>query len=254
MHDIYHHRMAWFSKSRSLRAFEAQDQQVSMESRRASLTKRSGELKGNAYDSTGEGDLSGVITVRYSGGMRINWISLVAVLWCGSFVTAGCVSHSVVPEALEAQLDKQLTFAQIFAAPESSVGKRVVVGGEVLKAKRIAAGTQLEVLQLPLDADYEPSWVRTESQGRFLAIRQEALDPATLTAGTRVTLVGELTGSRMDRLDDIEYRYPTFSAIHLYVWPPEYAGDRRSGVSIGVFGGMGGGGGSRGGGGFGLGY
>ena len=186
--------------------------------------------------------------------MNINWIRVVVGLLWSAVMMTGCASHVVVPEALEAQLDKDVTFAQILAAPESYIGKRVVVGGEVLKAKRMEAGTRLEVLQLPLDAEYEPSWVKTESQGRFLAIHQEFLDPATMVPGTRVTVVGELAGSRMDRLDDVEYRYPTFSVKHLYVWPPEYAGDRRSGVSIGVFGGMGIGGGSRGGGGFGLGY
>jgi len=186
--------------------------------------------------------------------MNRNGIRMIAALWWSAVMMAGCASHLVVPEVLEAQLDKDVTFAQILAAPKSYIGKRVVIGGEVLAAKRMEAGTRLEVLQLPLDADYEPSWVKTESQGRFLAIHQEFLDPATMVRGTRVTIVGESTGSKMDRLDDVEYRYPTFSVKHLYVWPSEYAGERRSGVSIGVFGGMGVGGGSRGGGGFGLGY
>ena len=195
------------------------------------------------------------VTVRYSGGMLINWMSGGAgfLLWYG-LVIAGCASHSVIPEGFETQLDKELTFAQILAAPESFAGKQVTVGSEVLRAKRTEAGTQMEVLQLPLDGDYEPAWVRTESRGRFLAIQRGALDPATLTAGTRVTLVGEVSGAKTDRLDDVEYRYPTFAVKHLYVWPPEYAGNRQPGLSIGVFGGMGIGGGGRGGGGFGLGY
>lgn len=58
-----------------------------MELRQESPTKRSCELKENTYDSAGEGDLSGVMTVRYSGGMSINRMSCVAVsLWCGSLV------------------------------------------------------------------------------------------------------------------------------------------------------------------------
>jgi outer membrane lipoprotein len=185
--------------------------------------------------------------LRYIDGMNINWIRVVAVLWWSAAMITGCASHVVVPEALEAQLAKDVTFAQILAAPESFIGKRIVIGGEVLKAKRTEAGTLIEVLQLPLNADYEPTLVRTDSQGRFLALAQDLLDPATIRKGTAVTLVGEVTGARMDRLDEVEYRYPTFGVKHLYVWPPEYAGDRRSGISIGMFGGMGIGGGSRGG-------
>ena len=186
--------------------------------------------------------------------MNINWIKVVAVLWWSAVMMTGCASHVVVPEALEAQLDKDVTFAQILAAPESFVGKRIVVGGEVLKVKRTGAGMLIEVLQLPLNADHEPTVVRTESQGRFLALTQELLDPATIREGTAVTLVGEVTGARMDRLDEVEYRYPTFGVKHLYVWPPGYGAEQRSGVSIGVFGGMGVGSGGRIGGGIGRGY
>jgi outer membrane lipoprotein len=186
--------------------------------------------------------------------MNIDWIRGVAVLLWSAVMMTGCVSHVVVPEAFEAQLDKDVTFAQILAAPESFVGKRVVVGGEVLKAKRIDAGMLIEVLQLPLNADYEPTVVRTESQGRFLALTQELLDPATVREGTAVTLVGEVTGARMDRLDEVEYRYPTFGVKHLYVWPSGYGAEQRSGFSIGVFGGMGVGSGGRIGGGLGRGY
>jgi hypothetical protein len=58
----------------------------------------------------------------------------------------------------------------------------------------------------------------------------------------------------MDRLDEVEYRYPTFGVKHLYVWPPGYGAEPRSGFSIGVFGGMGVGSGGRIGGGVGRGY
>lgn len=192
--------------------------------------------------------------LRYSDGMHINWIRVAAVLWWSAAMMTGCASHVVVPEALEAQLDKDVTFAQILAAPESFVGKRIVIGGEVLKAKRTEAGMLIEVLQLPLNADYEPTVVRTESQGRFLALAQELLDPATIREGTVVTLVGEVTGARRDRLDEVEYRYPTFGVKHLYVWPSGYGAERQSGFSIGVFGGMGVGSGGRIGGGVGRGY
>jgi len=186
------------------------------------------------------------MTIIRSGGIAILWWSAVAML--------GCASHVVVPEALETQLDRDVTFAQVLAAPESFVGRRIVVGGEVLKAKRTDAGMLIEVLQLPVDADYEPTVVRTESQGRFLALTQELLDPATIREGTAITLVGEVTGSRMERLDEVEYRYPTLGVKHLYVWPLVYGAEPRSGFSVGVFGGMGVGSGGRIGGGFGRGY
>lgn len=56
----------------------------------------------------------------------------------------------------------------------------MVLGGVALKAKRLKAGTQIELLQLPLDTGESPILDRQQSQGRFLAVQQEFLDPATI--------------------------------------------------------------------------
>ena len=83
-------------------------------------------------------------------------------------VAAGCAT-SVIPESLEPQVDKAVTFSQVLEAPDSYRGKVVVWAGEVLKAKAMKGGTQLEVLQLPLDDEQGPVTDRMESKGRSLA-------------------------------------------------------------------------------------
>jgi outer membrane lipoprotein len=155
---------------------------------------------------------------------------------------------------MEPLVDRTVSFQDVLASPESYKGRVLVLGGEVLKAKRLQDSTQIELLQLPLGDGEEPSLDRQKSQGRFLAMQQAFLDPATVVEGTRVTIVGEVSGAKTDRLDDVEYRYPTLILKHLHVWPVRSYGQREPGLSIGVFGGMGVGGGSRRGGGFGLGF
>jgi outer membrane lipoprotein len=152
----------------------------------------------------------------------------------------GCASSDVVPDSFEPQIDKSLTFEQVVASPDSYRGRTFVVGGEVLKARRLKDGTQIEVLQLPLDGDQRPVSQRSESQGRLLAMDPLSTDPATLPDGTPVTMVAEVTGVATDRLDEAEYRYPTMAIKHLYVWkePRDPYGPRR-GPAIGVFGGVG---------------
>lgn len=115
----------------------------------------------------------------------------------------------------------------------------LVLGGEVLKAKRLKDGTQIELLQLPLDKDERPILNRQLSQGRFLAIQQDFLDPGTIIEGTRITIVGEVSGAKTDHLDDVEYRYPVVIVKHLYIWQeasPDYVRPW-PGFSIGIFGG-----------------
>lgn len=166
----------------------------------------------------------------------------------------GCASSpDVVPEVLESQIDKTVTFTQVVTDPDAYKGKVVVFGGEVLKAKGLKDGTQLEVLQLPLEDFRKPTKQLTESQGRFLAIDKESMDPATFAERTPVTIVGEVTGATTQRLDEAEYRYPIIAVKHLHVWDKTpYDNPAASRPWVGVFGGVGMGGG-RSGGGFGIG-
>ena len=167
---------------------------------------------------------------------------------------AGCSSQRIVPESLEPLVDRTVTFRDVLASPESYRGRLLVLGGEVLKAKRLQEGTRIELLQLPLEDGEEPTLDRQQSRGRFLALQQEFLDPAMVAAGTRVTVVGEVSGAKTDHLDDVEYRYPMLIVKHLHVWEVQSYVQPQPGFSIGVFGGMGGGTGARGGGGFGIGF
>lgn len=177
-----------------------------------------------------------------------NVLSLLVVL-----LIAGCASQRVVPDELEPMVDRAVTFVEVVAAPESYQGRLLVLGGEVLKAKRLKDGTQIELLQLPLDKNERPILDRQRSQGRFFAIQQEFLDPATIAAGTKMTIVGEVSGAETDHLDDVEYRYPVVIVKHLHTWQ-EQSHDYvrpRPGFSIGIFGGTGFGGGR---GGLGIGF
>ncbi len=169
---------------------------------------------------------------------------------------AGCASGpDVVPESFKEVIDPALTFPEILEDPTVHQGSVVLLGGEVLSAKRLANGTRLEILHLPLDDSQEPVLDRTTSEGRFLALESAFLDPATLPASTRVTLVGEISGVTSANLDEMEYRYPTLQVKHLHVWPEAEINQPASpGPRYGIFGGGGIGGGVGGGVGIGIGF
>ena len=194
-----------------------------------------------------------VTVVGYSTHMWSKFLRVWVVIL--SLIAAGCSSSPVgIPETLELHIDKNLTFTEVLASPESYKGRLILLGGEVLKAKRLKEGTQVELLQLPLNNDQEPTIDLTQSQGRVLVLHQEFLDPATLMPGMLVTLVGEVSGAIVEKMDEVDYGYPTLTVKHWHVWTPATFHDRRGAPSYGIFGGMGVGGGSRGGGGFGIGF
>ena len=139
-----------------------------------------------------------------------------------TLLLTGCAEVPVVPPELKEKVDSSVSFLQVKASPLAYKGRVIVLGGLVLTVKPLKQdGTRIEVLELPVDSDYEPTGRLTDSHGRFLAFHQAFIDPATIPIGTRVTVVGEVTGSITQPVDDVEYTYPTFDVKSLTVWAPQ---------------------------------
>jgi outer membrane lipoprotein len=151
--------------------------------------------------------------------MRIGRISTAVLAMIAFGVLSGCALPSVLPRELQSQVDSSVSFAQLKESPEQFRGRLVVFGGEVLSAKRLKDGTRIEILQLPLGDRHVPIHTRTASEGRFLAVQKDFLDPAKIPPGALLTIVGEVTGSTTLPLDETEYTYPVLDVKHLAVLP-----------------------------------
>ena len=155
-----------------------------------------------------------------------------------ALLVSACSGSKVIPPELEGQIDRSASFRDLQASPSMMQGRTLVLGGEVLGARRVQDGVELEILQLPVKDDDPPSERRTESQGRFLAIDHGAQDPAAFPPGTRLTVVAEVQGEDTRRLDESTYRYPIVDVKHMYVWNEDQYRER-SRSTVGLFGGMG---------------
>ena len=130
----------------------------------------------------------------------------------------GCATSEIPAPVLENT--EKVAFPQLAQNPSAYEGRRIVLGGEVIHAKRLADRTEIEVLALPLNSTDEPTWNRAASQGRFLAYQtKDFLDPAILPPGTRVTIVGEGKAALRKRMDEAEYTYPVIESDYLKIWP-----------------------------------
>ncbi len=130
-----------------------------------------------------------------------------------------CAGPVVIPMELQGKVDRTISFKELQNDPERYKGRSVVLGGPVISARRLRESTRIEVLQLPLDESLEPGMILTRSEGRFLAFHLEVLDPAVLPVGTRITIVGEVTGSFTGPLDEATYTYPTLIVQSMTIWP-----------------------------------
>ncbi len=123
-----------------------------------------------------------------------------------------------VPLGLEQEIDTTVRFADLKQAPSEYIGRTVMIGGSVIRAKRTEAGTELEILQLPTEKEGTLTEERLRSEGRFLAVREQFLDPASLPQGTPITVIGTVKGETTRALDDSDYTYPILEVKHIIDW------------------------------------
>ena len=93
-----------------------------------------------------------------------------------------------------------------------------MLGGTIIKAQNIQAGTLLEILQEPLDFYDRPKSEEDISEGRFLVLHKGYLDTAIYQPGRQVTVVGTVTGAKTETLGEIEYTYPYIEAEKIHLW------------------------------------
>ena len=87
--------------------------------------------------------------------------SLILVL----IACSGCVS--AISDQLRSELDPSITFAQLLKSPETSIGKKVMLGGVIVRTNNYEKESEVEVVQKELDnSDYPEG--SDYSGGRFI--------------------------------------------------------------------------------------
>lgn len=143
------------------------------------------------------------------------------------FMIGGCMNYYAIPEPIEKEINRSVTFDALKEDPDAHKGTVMALGGVVLGAKSLKEGTLLEVLQLPLDRYDQPDSPLEASQGRFMVLDPTHHDPAILK-NRRITVVGDVIGKKVGAIDEFEYTFPYLSArmIHIsqraYDYPPYY--------------------------------
>jgi outer membrane lipoprotein len=141
-------------------------------------------------------------------------------LWTLSFVwlLAAC-GPKVVSDVSD--IDPDLTFAVLKAAPDAQKGKKMIVGGEIIAVRNAKETTEIEVLAKPLASDMSPVQADV-SLGRFILIEPSFLDPMIYKAGRRMTAVGKVAGGRIEKVGEAELTVPIFEEAKIHLWPTAY--------------------------------
>jgi len=148
---------------------------------------------------------------------RIKWFLFLSLI----LLLSGC-TH-VISKDLRIKSDPHLTLGKVRQNPESYKGKFVIWGGEIIETtNQKDQNTLVEVFQRPLDRRGEPKEILT-SEGRFLVLTEEYLDPYIFKKGRKITVAGEILGERIKPVGEMEYRYPFLSSKQIYLWEDYYS-------------------------------
>lgn len=137
----------------------------------------------------------------------------------------GACTPVISPQLME-QVDRDLTYGALAARPDEFKGRIVLLGGTIVQTVPKPNETEVEVVQKQVSSSGEPR-LTDKSEGRFLVVADRFLDPAIYQAGRDITVAGEVRGSEVRRIGEIDYRYPVITAQELYLWrrpssPPAY--------------------------------
>jgi len=132
-----------------------------------------------------------------------------------ALLLGGCTT--IISEQSRRLVDTQATFQEVREAPETYIGKHVMLGGRIAGVRNTPEGGQIEVVQFDLLSNGYPEATYV-SYGRFLATSTQFLDSMIFRKGMLITLVGEIKGKTKQRLDEMEYIYPVVAMREWYLW------------------------------------
>ena len=104
------------------------------------------------------------------------------------------------------------------ADPDAYKEKKVILGGVIAQTTTRTGETELEIVQKPLDSANMPE-TTDRSEGRFLVIVDRFLDPLIYKKDRKITVAGEVVGSQVRKLDNLDYRYPVIKSQEIKLWP-----------------------------------
>lgn len=134
-----------------------------------------------------------------------------------SLFLSGC-AHVMSAENLKL-VDRSIRYKDLNAHPETYVGKTVLVGGIIAGVRSSGDVTMLEVSELELFKNEVPN-EDSPAGGRLLAISSELIDPASYRLGKLVTIIGEVKGQQVMKIDDTDRSYPLIAVKELRLFRP----------------------------------
>lgn len=122
-----------------------------------------------------------------------------------------------ISKELRREATKDLTFPMVLQDPTAYIGSIVLWGGQVIETQNVTGGSEILVLETPLDYQEMPE-ADKYSRGRFIAKSSTFLDPEVYKKGKKITVAGEIIGKETKPLGKATYTYPLILIKQIHLW------------------------------------
>jgi outer membrane lipoprotein len=140
----------------------------------------------------------------------------IASMLCTLMLLINSCTPVISPQLMD-QVDRNLTYGDLASHPDEAKGKIVLLGGTIVQTVPKPEETEIEVVQKQVSSSGE-LYMTDKSGGRFLVVVNRFLDPAIYGPGRDITVAGEVRGSVLRRLGEIDYRYPVIAVLEIFLW------------------------------------
>jgi outer membrane lipoprotein len=117
---------------------------------------------------------------------------------------------------LQREANRDLSFVKVSNNPAAYIGNTVIWGGVILQVQDNSDGTEIRVRQNPLKSNESPDTESTE--GEFIALTGESLDPNVFKIGKKITVGGEIIGEKTENTQTTRFTYPVIQIKEYYLW------------------------------------
>lgn len=106
---------------------------------------------------------------------------------------------------------------QVRADSDANLFKTVRWGGTIVDVKNKNGETRVEIIAQPLRRSGQPDF-RQASDGRFIAVFDQFLEPTDYKVNSQITVFGLVNGKETGKIGEAEYEYPVVEISDHQLW------------------------------------
>lgn len=135
-----------------------------------------------------------------------------------SIMLSACSSH--IPPEIKQPLEGSPDVTQVQQKVDAYQSQKVRWGGIILQTDNKQDASELTIVALPLSDNGEPQG-SDKSQGRFIAVINEFIEPLVYSPDRKITITGHILRTETRNIGEFAYEYPVVEVEHYYLWPAE---------------------------------